>query len=90
MNPNGLAHLLSSNIDPTFKTITEKVLANERISFDEGVFLYEKGELAFLGSLANHIKESKYGDTVYFNRNFHVEPTNICVFDCKFCRTPVC
>ncbi len=85
MNLHGLEHILSSNLNAEFKTITEKVLKNERISFDEGVFLYEKGELGFLGSLANHIKERRHGHKVFFNRNFHVEPTNICVFDCKFC-----
>ncbi len=85
MSFTDLSQILSSNIDSKFKSITEKVLANERVSFDEGVFLYEKGELAYLGSLANHIKEKRHGDKVFFNRNFHVEPTNICVFDCKFC-----
>ncbi len=85
MSPNGLEHILNSHLDPKFRSITEKVLSNQRISFEEGVFLYEKGELGFLGSLANHIKERRHGDKVFFNRNFHIEPTNICVFDCKFC-----
>lgn len=39
----------------------------------------------FLGTLANFVREKMHGDYTYFNRNFHVEPTNICVFDCKFC-----
>ena len=77
--------LLDSNLSKDFKKITEKVMANERITFDEGVLLYEKGELGFLGTLANYIRERKNGNNVYFNRNFHIEPTNICVFDCKFC-----
>lgn len=80
-----LQHILQSNIDPAFRTVTEKVLNNQRVTFDEGVMLYEKGELGFLGALANHIKEQRHGNKVFFNRNFHVEPTNICVFDCKFC-----
>lgn len=77
--------LEKSTLSPALKKIAEKVYANERISFDEGVLLYEQGELGFLGTLANYIREKKHGDYVYFNRNFHVEPTNICVFDCKFC-----
>ncbi len=77
--------LLDSNLSKDLKKITEKVMANERITFDEGVLLYEKGELGFLGTLANYIREQKNGNNVYFNRNFHIEPTNICVFDCKFC-----
>ena len=77
--------LLDSALPKELKAIAEKVLAKERVTFEEGVLLYEKGELGFLGSLANHVREEKNGNNVYFNRNFHVEPTNICVFDCKFC-----
>lgn len=77
--------LEKSSVGPELKKIAEKVFNSERISFDEGVLLYEKGELGFLGMLANYIREKRHGDFVYFNRNFHVEPTNICVFDCKFC-----
>jgi aminodeoxyfutalosine synthase len=73
------------DLHPSLKTIADKVLAEERISFDEGVLLYEKGPLGFLGALANYIRNTKHGDVTYFNRNFHIEPTNICVFDCKFC-----
>lgn len=74
-----------SSVSPELKKIAEKVFNSERISFEEGVLLYEKAELGFLGTLANYIREKRHGDYVYFNRNFHVEPTNICVFDCKFC-----
>jgi aminodeoxyfutalosine synthase len=77
--------LLNSNISKELKNIAEKVYNEERITFDEGVLLYKQGELGFLGSLANYIREKKNGNYVYFNRNFHIEPTNICVFDCKFC-----
>jgi len=67
------------------KHIAEKVLNAERITFDEGVLLFEKGELGYLGILANYIREKRHGDKTYFNRNFHIEPTNLCVYDCKFC-----
>lgn len=77
--------LENSQVSPDLKKIAKKVLNEERISFDDGVLLYEQGELGFVGMLANQIREIKHGDYVYFNRNFHVEPTNICVFDCKFC-----
>src|SRR5512138_1974463 len=66
-------------------TIQEKVYNNERISDEEGLMLFEKGSLPFLGSLANFIREKKHGDITYFNRNFHIEPTNVCVFTCNFC-----
>ncbi len=77
--------LEDANLDKSLKSIGEKVINGERISFDEGVTLFEKGELGFLGMLANHVRESKNGNKTFFNRNFHIEPTNICVFSCKFC-----
>lgn len=73
------------NLPLTLKNIAQKVLNEERITFDEGVCLYENGELGYLGVLANFIRERKHGDLTYFNRNFHIEPTNLCVYDCKFC-----
>ncbi|MFZ4262720.1 aminofutalosine synthase MqnE [Sphingobacterium sp. HJSM2_6] len=67
------------------KQIADKVLAEERITFDDAVYLYEHAELGYLGVLANFIREKRHGDVTYFNRNFHIEPTNVCVYDCKFC-----
>jgi len=71
--------------DPELKRIGGKILNNHRINFDEGVLLFEKGALPYLGSLANWKREQMHGDKTYFNRNFHIEPTNVCVFACKFC-----
>ncbi|MCB9305477.1 MAG: aminofutalosine synthase MqnE [Lewinellaceae bacterium] len=65
--------------------IARKVADGQRIDFEEGVFLFEHGDLSYLGALANFIREQKNGDNTYFNRNFHIEPTNLCVYDCKFC-----
>ncbi|WP_207425325.1 aminofutalosine synthase MqnE [Pedobacter sp. SYSU D00535] len=77
--------LTDKNLNSSLKQIVEKVGAGERINFEEGVLLYEKGELGFVGALANFIREKRHGDKTYFNRNFHIEPTNLCVYDCKFC-----
>ncbi|MDB5151658.1 MAG: mqnE [Mucilaginibacter sp.] len=83
---NNLRVLLQDpDLSADLKHIVQKVLNSERITFDEGVFLFEKGELSYLGVLANYIREKKHGDKTYFNRNFHIEPTNLCVYDCKFC-----
>jgi aminodeoxyfutalosine synthase len=79
------ALLLQENIDLELKAIAEKKLRHERISSEEALILFEKGDIGFLGSLANHIREEKYGNKTFFNRNFHIEPTNVCVFSCAFC-----
>jgi aminodeoxyfutalosine synthase len=65
--------------------IQDKIYSGERITEEEGLLLFEQGSLPFLGSLANYIREKKHRDTTYFNRNFHIEPTNVCVFTCNFC-----
>jgi len=77
--------LQNPDLPADLKRIAEKVLRSERITFDEGVILYEQGDLGYLGVLANYIREKRHGDKTYFNRNFHIEPTNLCVYDCKFC-----
>jgi aminodeoxyfutalosine synthase len=73
------------NVPKELLDIQEKVYNNERITDEEGLLLFQKGSLPFLGSLANYIREKKHGDITYFNRNFHIEPTNVCIFTCNFC-----
>ncbi|HKG07551.1 MAG TPA: aminofutalosine synthase MqnE [Pedobacter sp.] len=77
--------LNDQDLPEQLRSIAQKVQNQERISFKEGVYLYEHAELGYLGVLANYIRERKHGDNTYFNRNFHLEPTNLCVYDCKFC-----
>ncbi|MDI9358013.1 MAG: aminofutalosine synthase MqnE [Phycisphaerales bacterium] len=84
-NLSTTALLHYAKLDANLKTIGLKVLAGERITPDEGLYLFEKGEWAYLGYLANFIRNKLHQDNTYFNRNFHIEPTNVCVFSCKFC-----
>jgi aminodeoxyfutalosine synthase len=72
-------------LDPAFKTIASKIENRQRISPEECLMLFEKGSLAMLGTMANFIREREHGHNTYFKRNFHIEPTNVCVFSCKFC-----
>lgn len=81
----GIVALVANAKDEQLKAVGTKILNKERISFDEGVALFEKGSLSYLGALANWVREEKHGNKTYFNRNFHIEPTNLCVFSCKFC-----
>lgn len=74
-----------SNPDTDLQNISEKLFNGVRISNEDAILLFEKADLAFLGMLANHVREKKHGDTTYFNRNFHLEPTNICLYTCTFC-----
>ena len=67
------------------KSIGEKILDNKRITDEEGLLLFEKGSLPYLGTLANYVRENLHGQKTFFNRNFHIEPTNVCVFSCHFC-----
>ncbi len=78
---------LISSLDThgNFTTITNKIINDERISDEEGMLLFEKASLGLAATLGNYIREKKHGDVTYFNRNFHIEPTNVCVFSCKFC-----
>ncbi|MBI1941383.1 MAG: aminofutalosine synthase MqnE [Acidobacteria bacterium] len=71
--------------DPTLEPIAEKVLAGERLTFDDGVELYRSNDLLALGFLANHVREKLHGKRTYFNVNRHINPTNVCVASCKLC-----
>jgi aminodeoxyfutalosine synthase len=67
------------------KAIAAKVMAGERITIDDALLLYNEAETALLGLLASHVRMMKNGRNVFFIRNIHVEPTNICVYSCRFC-----
>lgn len=67
------------------REITRKVENGRRLSTEEGLYLFQNGQLGFLASLATIVRERKNGNYTYFNRNFHIEPTNICIYTCKFC-----
>lgn len=75
----------ASSTDKDLAAIADKVKRGERIQDAEALLLFEKASLPFVGTLANFIRERLHGDTTYFNRNFHIEPTNVCVFSCHFC-----
>ena len=65
--------------------LREKVAAGDRLSFDDGVYLYEHVDLFTLGELANVVRERKNGNFAYYNVNTHLNPTNVCVYRCTFC-----
>ena len=75
----------SKNNNTQITEIVKKVLEGQRINSQEGLILFKQAELGLLGSLANFVREKKHGDKTFFNKNFHIEPTNICIYSCKFC-----
>ena len=74
-----------NNKDIHLSDIAKKVFDKKRITPEEGLYLFEHASLGYLGSLANFIREEKNGKNTYFNRNFHIEPTNVCIYTCTFC-----
>ena len=74
-----------NNKDIHLADIAKKVFDKKRITPEEGLYLFEHASFGYLGTLANFIREEKNGNNTYFNRNFHIEPTNVCIYTCTFC-----
>ena len=85
MQTENIQVIINAEKDHQLQNIGNKIIQNERLSFDDGVYLFEKASLPYVGALANWKRESLHGNKTYFNKNFHIEPTNVCVFSCKFC-----
>lgn len=77
--------LKKNDLQNNIELIEEKVKNCQRITIDDAIFLYKNAPLGMLGSMANFIKNKLTGNEVYYNRNIHIEPTNICLYRCKFC-----
>jgi aminodeoxyfutalosine synthase len=71
--------------DPRLRPIAAKVMRQERLAFEDGVALYQSGDILAVGWLANHVRERMHGDVAYFNVNRHINPTNVCVAACRLC-----
>jgi len=85
MSTKQIEVIIGAEKDSRLQEIGNKIIKNERLVFDEGVYLFEKASLPYVGALANWKRESLHGNKTYFNKNFHIEPTNVCIFSCKFC-----
>lgn len=72
-------------LSPTESAIQDKVEAGIPLSDEDALYLYQSNNLAFLGALATLVRERLHGKIAYYNRNFHIEPTNICIYECAFC-----
>jgi aminodeoxyfutalosine synthase len=77
--------LRDDQLTAPLRAVAEKVAESRRITPQEGEMLFETAPLGYLGTLANYLREKRHGDLTYFNRNFHLEPTNVCIYTCTFC-----
>jgi len=71
--------------DSALQPVRAKVLAGDELSLDDGVALYASRDLHGIGRLANFVREKLHGDNTYYNRNRHINYTNVCALSCKFC-----
>src|SRR3954469_8144965 len=71
--------------DRRLRPILEKVEARERLSFEDGVTMFQSQDILALGYMANLQREREHGDVTYFNVNRHINPTDVCVASCRLC-----
>ncbi|ADH98692.1 aminofutalosine synthase MqnE [Salisediminibacterium selenitireducens] len=71
--------------DKNLRDIQEKVMNGERLSIEDGLYLYETPDLLSVAQMANMVNEKKNGDRVYFIENMYINPTNVCEASCAFC-----
>jgi aminodeoxyfutalosine synthase len=76
---------VDTTVTTSFAAIKEKVRLGQRLSFEDGVALYQHPNLLEVGTLANQVREQRFGGRTFFNRNFHINATNVCVASCMFC-----
>jgi aminodeoxyfutalosine synthase len=77
---------MTKNVPASLETIRKKVENGERLSFDDGLFLYQpETPLHEVGALANVVRERINGNRAYYNINTHLNATNVCVYRCTFC-----
>ena len=71
--------------DTKLNKISDKLINNQRLSFEDGVYLFKSEDFYSIGKMANYIKNKVSSDKVFFVVNRHINPTNICVLSCSFC-----
>lgn len=84
-NIKGIGLESFKTLNPKIMATLNKVLLGQRLTVDEGVHLHDNCDLPILSQVANILKERRYGKAVFYNRNLHVNQTNVCVLACKFC-----
>src|SRR3989338_11207042 len=71
--------------NPQLQDLQEKIKQGVRLTFEDGLRLFESNDLPFLGALANRVRERLNGKRVYYSVNLHLNHTNVCTAHCVFC-----
>lgn len=80
-----MTDLLKHIDNDDLKLVAEKIMINERLNQEEGLILFKNADLPLLGVLAGIVRKRNNNNSAYFIRNFHIEPTNKCIYNCRFC-----
>jgi aminodeoxyfutalosine synthase len=72
-------------IDPALRPAVERIAADEPLTLEDGLALYRSRDIHGVGRLANFVREKLHGNKTYYNRNRHINYTNVCALSCKFC-----
>lgn len=80
-----IQNIATAGKDNIIRSIAEKVIQGIPINEENCLYLYEKAETGDLAVMADFIRKKYNQNRVYYNRNIHIEPTNICIYKCKFC-----
>ena len=75
----------TSNKKDRFSNIRDKVISQERLEFEDGLFLFESHDIARIGQLADIARKRLNGNRAYYVYNQHINYTNVCVSHCRFC-----
>ena len=76
-------------VSSSFAAIRDKVRGAEPLSLEDGVALFRHPNPLEVGALANEVRERLHGDRTYFNRNLHINATNVCEASCMFCSSEI-
>jgi len=71
--------------DSDVADVLDRAVSGDRLSYDDGVRLFESDDLAGMGWAANRIREERHGNVAYYLKNRHINYSNVCKYDCFFC-----
>jgi aminodeoxyfutalosine synthase len=76
---------MGSFLDARLNGVYEKVKNHDRLSFEDGLLLYQTGDLIGLGRMADLVRRRLHGNAAFYIVNQHLNYTNICINQCRFC-----